>query len=77
MRSDDWASVAPEVIGGVILIFCLLFWAVTNRVEPLFVTTGGALLGIGQATEALGELRRPTPEPPRATQENPKVEHGE
>jgi hypothetical protein len=46
-------------------------------VEPLFVTTGGALLGIGQAAQALGELRQPPPEPPRMAQGNPKVDGGE
>jgi hypothetical protein len=65
------------------LVFCVLFWAITfmvdgkGAVEPLFVTTGGALLGIGQAAQALGELRQPPPEPPRMAQGNPKLDSGE
>jgi hypothetical protein len=65
------------------LLFCLSFWAITyladgkGAVEPLFVTTGGALLGIGQAAQALGELRHPPPEPPTIPQANPKPDGGE
>jgi hypothetical protein len=59
----DWASAGPRLLGAGIIVFCVIFWAFTDRVEPLFVTTGGTLLAIGQGTEALIELRRP-PEPP-------------
>lgn len=71
----DWGSAGPKLLGAGILVFCLVFWAFTNRVEPLFVTTGGALLAIGQGAQALGELRT-APPPPRSRQENPNGEGG-
>ena len=63
-RGFDWRSDGPQVVGAAMLVFCLAFWALTDRVEPLFVTTGGGLLGLGLGAEALAELRRP-PDPPR------------
>jgi hypothetical protein len=83
VRKVDWLSEAPRLVGAGMLLFCLAFWAITflldgkGAVEPLFVTTGGALLGIGQAAQALGELRQPPPEPPRVTQGIPKSDGGE
>jgi hypothetical protein len=83
VRTIDWSSAGPRLVGAGILVFCLVFWAATylldgkGAVEPLFVTTGGALLGIGQAAQALGELRQPPPAPPRIGQDNPKVDRGE
>jgi hypothetical protein len=67
VRTIDWSSAGPRLVGAGILVFCLVFWAATylldgkGAVEPLFVTTGGALLGIGQAAQALGELRQLRP----------------
>jgi hypothetical protein len=51
-----------------------VFWAVTNRVEPLFVTTGGGLLALGQGAKALEELRKPI-EPPKV--KDPLPESGD
>lgn len=62
----DWGRSGPKLVGAGMLIFCLIFWALTNRVEPLFVTTGGALLGIGLGADALAELRAPPNPPPTA-----------
>jgi hypothetical protein len=42
----------------------VIFWAFTDRVEPLFVTTGGTLLAIGQGARALAELKKPPPGSP-------------
>jgi hypothetical protein len=63
LATIDWGEWFPKILGGLMLIFTVIFWAFTDRVEPLFVTTGGGLLAIGQGAKALGELRRP-PEPP-------------
>jgi hypothetical protein len=62
----DWASAGPKLLGAAILIFSVVFWAFTERVEPLFVTTGGGLVGSGYIIDGLLELRRPPPPPPRA-----------
>lgn len=70
----DWASAGPRLLGALILLFCVVFWAFTDRVEPLFVTTGGGLLALGQGVQALAELKQPPPAPPISPQENPKAE---
>ena len=59
----DWQEWFPKLLGGVTLLACLIFWMLTDRVEPLFVTTGGGLIAIGQGAKALGELRRPAERP--------------
>lgn len=74
MRRIDWTSAGPRLLGALMLVFCLAFWAITDRVEPLFVTTGGGLLAIGQASQALGELRRPTDVPD--VDDPPRAKHG-
>lgn len=53
----DWSEWFPKLMGGSILMFTVVFWAFTNRVEPLFVTTGGGLLAIGQVAKARGEIK--------------------
>jgi hypothetical protein len=57
----DWSEWFPKLLGGAILVFAVIFWAFTDRVEPLFVTTGGTLLAIGQGARALTELKKPVP----------------
>jgi hypothetical protein len=70
----EWLAVVPQILGVAILVFCVVFWAVTNRVEPLFVTTGGGLLALGQGAKALEELRKPI-EPPKV--KDPLPESGD
>jgi hypothetical protein len=53
----DWNEWFPKLMGGVILVFTVVFWAFTNRVEPLFVTTGGGLLAIGYVGKARAALK--------------------
>lgn len=45
------------------LMACFAVWALTDRVEPLFVTTFGGLLAVGAGAKALDELRK-SPDPP-------------
>lgn len=59
----DWQEWFPKLLGAFLLLVCLIFWMVTDRIEPLFVTTGGGLIAIGQGAKALGELRRPADQP--------------
>jgi hypothetical protein len=61
--AGEWASVLPTYFGMAGLIACFAVWALTNRVEPLFVTTFGGLLAIGAGAKALDTLRQP-PAPP-------------
>jgi hypothetical protein len=70
----EWSSAGPRLLGALILVFCVVFWAFTNRVEPLFVTTGGGLLALGQGVQALAELKQPPPPAPIEPQGEPKVE---
>lgn len=53
----------PTYFGIVGLTACFLVWALTNRVEPLFVTSFGGLLAVGAGAKALVTLREP-PAPP-------------
>ena len=62
-RAVDWQEWFPKLLGGITLLACLIFWMMTDRVEPLFVTTGGGLIALGQGARAITELRRP-PDPP-------------
>jgi hypothetical protein len=55
--------VAPIWLGILGLVTCMIFWMVTNRVEPLFVTSFGGLLAVGAGARALDTLRQP-PAPP-------------
>ena len=54
----DWQEWFPKAIGGILLLVTLIFWMVTDRVEPLFVTTGGGLLALGQVARARNLLNR-------------------
>jgi hypothetical protein len=45
------------------LIACFAVWVLSGRVEPLFVTTFGGLLGVGQAASAMITLREPARPP--------------
>lgn len=63
--ASEWAAALPTWFGMMGLIACFVVWVVTKQhiVEPIFVTTFGGLLGIGQAANVAVVLKRP-PEPP-------------
>jgi hypothetical protein len=69
-RRIDWSSDGPKFLGAALIVAAFVFWMLTNRVEPLFVTTGGGLVAIGQGAQALGELRR-MPDPPSTPASQP------
>lgn len=52
---------------------CFLVWALTGRVEAIFVTTFGGLLGVGFAGRAVTTLRNP-PAPPIPPADPPAVD---
>jgi hypothetical protein len=60
----NWGTAGPKLLGAGILIFSVVFWAFTGRVEALFVTTGGGLVGSGYVLDGLMQLRHPPPPPP-------------
>jgi hypothetical protein len=73
--AQEWGAVVPQWIGIAGLIFCAVFWAATSRIEPLLLSAFGGLIFVGQAGEAVVQLRR---EPPTvAPVENPKTENGQ
>jgi hypothetical protein len=63
--ASEWAAALPTWFGMMGLIACFVVWVATSDhiVEPIFVTTFGGLLGVGQAANALVVLKRP-PEAP-------------
>jgi hypothetical protein len=61
--ASEWAAALPTWFGMMGLIACFVVWLATGRVEPLFVTTFGGLLGVGQAANALTALKEPPPPP--------------
>jgi hypothetical protein len=63
--ASEWAAALPTWFGMMGLIACFVVWVATSQhiVEPIFVTTFGGLLGVGQAANALAVLKRP-PDPP-------------
>lgn len=62
-RTVDWSSDGPKLFGGLLVVAAFITWLFTGRVEPLFVTTGGGLVAVGQGAQALAELKK-LPEPP-------------
>jgi hypothetical protein len=61
--AGEWLALLPQVLGAAMVVFCLVFWAITDRVEPLFLTTGAGLLTVGIGAGAIAALR--SPEPPQ------------
>lgn len=53
----EWGAVLPVWLSGAALIFCLVFWAVTGRIEPALLTTFGGTFAAGQGLQALAALR--------------------
>lgn len=62
--AEEWAPVLTLYLGMVVLIFCAIFWAFTNRLEPYLLATAGGLLGTSQGLDAIAGMRRPPPAPP-------------
>lgn len=71
LANVNWGSAGPKLLGAAILVFSVVFWAVTDRVEPLFVTTGGGLVGSGYVLDGLLALRQPPPGPPPSPRGGP------
>lgn len=65
----EWAAVLPVWLGMLGLVFCAIFWAITNRIEPSLLTVFGGLLAAGQGAQALQALKAPNvpqvTDPPR------------
>lgn len=51
-------------LGMLLLVFCAVFWAVTNRLEPMLLAAAGGLLGTSQGLDALAGLKQSPPVPP-------------
>lgn len=62
--AEEWAPVLTMYLGMAMLVFCAVFWAVTNRLEPYLLATAGALLGTSQGLDAMVGLKQPPPAPP-------------
>lgn len=75
--AGEWGAVVPQWLGIVGLIFCVVFWAITDRVEPLLVTTFGGILTVGLGAEALAALRGPAPHEPEGGEDVPRGPGGE
>ena len=71
--ASEWAAALPRWLGIMGLIACFLVWLLTGRVEPLFVTTFGGLLAVGQGADALATLRDP-PSPPIPPSDPPRID---
>jgi hypothetical protein len=61
--ASEWGSALLVWFAMLGLVACFLVWVLTGRVEALFVTTFGGLLGVGYGSRALVTLREP-PLPP-------------
>lgn len=62
-----------QVVGLLVFVFFVGFWAVTGRVEPTLLAAAGGLIGAGlyaDARRALTTGERPTPPPPGAPDAN-------
>lgn len=62
--AEEWGPVLTLYLGMATLIFCAIFWAFTNRLEPYLLATAGGLLGTSQGLDAIAGMKRPPPAPP-------------
>lgn len=62
--ASEWGPVLTLYLGMAVLIFCAVFWAFTNRLEPYLLATAGGLLGTSQGLDAIAGLKQPPPSPP-------------
>lgn len=56
--AQEWGAVLPQWLGMAGLVFCAVFWAATQRVEPLLVSAFVGLIAVGTAGEAATSIRR-------------------
>jgi hypothetical protein len=61
--AQQWGAVAPQFLGIVGLIFCAVVWLASNRIEPLLLSAFGGLIFVGQAGEAVVQLKTAPPQP--------------
>lgn len=59
---ERWAPVLLIYLGMIDFLFCIVFWAVTARLEPLLLGTGGSLMGLSQGLDAFTKSRKDHPE---------------
>lgn len=52
----QWFPVAMRYGGLLGEAFAVVFWALTNRLEPALLTSFGVMMGIGSGLEALRDL---------------------
>lgn len=71
---EEWTAALGRLLGIVGLVFCAVVWLLTDRVEPLLVTTFGSLLAIGQGAQAIATLRHIEPPPPPTIPPSPPGE---
>jgi len=69
-NAEKWAPVLLIYLGMFSFLFCLLFWAITNRLEPLLLGSGGALMGLSQGLDAYQKSLRGPSEPPPVPDSN-------
>lgn len=56
---DSWSRAVAfflKVIGGVGIIFVVVFWAFTSRIELAFLPFFGTLAGVGLGVDVLKEI---------------------
>lgn len=61
----EWGAVLPVWVSGAALVFLLVFWAVTGRVEPALLTTFGGTFAAGQGLQAFAALKAAQNSPER------------
>jgi hypothetical protein len=59
----EWVPVAMHLIGLAALVFFIVFWAATQRVEPLLIGTAGMMAGVGEAGRFARDLVRESKKP--------------
>lgn len=68
---ERWAPVLLVYLGMLSFLFCLVFWAVTSRLEPLLLGAGGTLMGLSQGLDAYTKSSKPlSPSVPDTTDKN-------
>jgi hypothetical protein len=56
---ESWSravSFSLKLIGAVGIVFILMFWAITGRIELAFLPFFGTLAGVGQGLDVLKEI---------------------
>jgi len=63
-NAEKWAPVLLIYLGMFSFLFCLIFWAITTRLEPILLGAGGTLMGLSQGLDAYQKTLRGPPESP-------------